>query len=153
MTPKKIIVMVGLVAIIILSVYFGIISRLGPSKPPDWVSEQPFELIDTKTGELMTRTLGEWESSGTKDGKYKNPDTGEFTIVFPIVCESCKQKVVGPPGMPVADPNMGGKAYAEAQKKAMELKLEYTCPRCGRPVISGGGFSPGRGGPPGRATE
>ena len=150
MNTKMIATIVGLIAIIVLVVYIGIIRRAGDSKPPEWVSDQPVELIDTKTGDLVTLARGEM-----KDGRAENPNTGEFTLVVPIVCESCKEKVVGPPGMPVADPNMGGKAYAAAVKKGRELKLEYPCPKCGQPVISGGRSMPipATGGPAGSASE
>lgn len=96
--------------------------------PPKWVLEQPMEKIDIKTRELAVRKLGEWAALGpNKDGLYRNPRTGEFTMTTPTVCVACGKKVPVPM-MPLDLINKGPDAHAAWLNAAR-------CPLCGKAMF------------------
>lgn len=98
MDTKKTVWVVVLVVVIILAV--ALIARKsgigGSVRPGADVLSQTQERIDINSGELVTKSLGEWENLGEKEGKYKNPTSGEYTMVNAIVCKACGQKIASP---------------------------------------------------------
>ena len=110
-----IVVLVGIIAA--AAAYIFKMFDLGGPKPPQWVLDQPVEKIDMNTLELMTLPLGEWQHLGKKGMKYKNPNTGEYTMVLPFVCASCGEKI----------PHLEGDA-------TLKMWDEYVCPKCGGPA-------------------
>jgi len=65
----------------------------GP-KIPQVVLDRPEEMIDSKSYDVFTKTLGEWEKLGHNEaGFYKNPNTGEFTICRVFPCPHCGAKL------------------------------------------------------------
>ncbi len=128
MGAKKIAAVAVLIVVIVIAIIFMAkragLSTGGPT-PPKWVLEQPVERIDMKSGEVITKQLQEWEKLGQKDGAYKSPTSGDYTMVSPMTCAACKAKIPSP--MPPADLEKGADPGARA-------KWEKTvkCPKCGK---------------------
>jgi len=127
-TKSKIIWTVVFVLVAIAVLIWGLrrAGILGGTEPPAWVGGQLIERIDSKTGELMTKPLEEWDKLGQKGGVYKHPETGEYTMEIPIVCESCGAKIAPPSSPP--DPEGTGLGLIRAVAK-------MKCPKCGGPVV------------------
>ena len=147
---KKIIAIVVLLAIIAAVVVFGIKkSNIGGPKPPQWVLDQEVEKIDAESLELVTRTLGEWQKLGSKDGKYKNPDTGKYTMVSRMDCAACGAKIPMPefpmfetaPG-DVEPGSMDMEKRARSMEEEARIMSEYICPVCGERAFPAGGMGP-----------
>jgi len=96
----------------------------GGPRPPDWVLEQQIEKIDMKTGEVIAKQLQEWEKLGNKEGAYKNPSSGDYTMVGPMQCGACQAKIPAP------------MAPKELDEKGPEARMEWEktvkCPKCGK---------------------
>ena len=118
---KTVVVIILLAVIIVAGALIAKNFRTGASKPPSFVTERPVEKIDKETLEPITLPLSEWEKLGIQDGMWKNPETGEFTVLSITVCSSCGKKIPAPP-LPI-DPDAA--AYDE-------IRREYVCPRCGK---------------------
>ena len=147
MQPKKIAALVVLAAIIALAVFFGIRRlNIGGPKPPEWSLGQSLTLIDTKTEDLVTVTLGQLGKLGKKNGLYKNPRSGAFTLCTPLVCAACGEMLVPPPEMIIDDDT----ASQADRERAMQTRLTYICPKCGKPVSD---YSTARSGMPGRKEK
>ncbi len=89
--------------------------------PPPHIMQQEVTLVDSKTGELVTQTRAAWGKLGSANGRYKNPQTGQYTMVAPIRCAACAAQV--PP------PEFPADATAEQVTRALEA---YRCPKCGK---------------------
>jgi len=128
----KIAAVVVLLIVIIAAVSFMAKKWTGGVQPPDRVMDAKHEKIDMVDGTLMTKTFREWQKLGHDGGgwKYKNPDTGRYTMVDPILCPVCGAKIAPPdaPPHPRPDDKAAMKAY---QEKMDELKKTYKCPKCG----------------------
>lgn len=129
MDGKKIAATVVLIVVIVAALVFiakksGVVSSA--PKPPDWVLDQQIERIDTETLAVSTKKMREWMKLGEKEGMYKNPDTGKYTMASPMVCGSCGVKIPAP--MPPAE-STGGAPNPETQMKWQE---SVKCPKCGK---------------------
>ncbi len=127
MGAKKIAAAVVLVVVIVLALVF-VAKRSGFAgggpTPPKWVLEQPVERIDMNSGEAVTKQYQEWQKLGEKNGIYKSPKTGEYTMVTPMTCAACDAKIPGP--MPPA-------GFDEANPEArMKWEQSVKCPKCGK---------------------
>jgi predicted RNA-binding Zn-ribbon protein involved in translation (DUF1610 family) len=107
--------------------------RIGGPTPPEWVLRQPAEKIDETSFKLITKTLGEWERLGRRKGKYKNPETGEYTMVDVMVCAACGQKIPLPVVPGIALPKRGdASGHPSSHLGAIqEILRNYKCPKCG----------------------
>jgi len=137
---KRVAVIIILLVVIIGGVGTIIGRRLSRNKMPGWKEEELVEKIDMSDGTLMTMTLKEWMDLGEKNGRYKNPETKEYTMVAPITCAACEEKVI-PVQFP--DPPPVAKSQEEyfAQRGAYEAEVaklirEYKCPKCGKLAYS-----------------
>jgi len=90
---KKTVAVAVLLIVIVGAVGLMIRGRTARTTPTDEVLRHSTEMIDRETCELMTRKVGEWRADGEENGKYKNPKTGKFTMVEPIKCASCGEKI------------------------------------------------------------
>jgi predicted RNA-binding Zn-ribbon protein involved in translation (DUF1610 family) len=125
MDLKKIIWVVGLVVVAILAFAWSVRSHSRSTVMPESVKKEvagiEVEKIDRKTFEVMKMTAGEWDKLGQKDGNWKNPKTGAYTMATPMICNSCGETIPGPE----ISPNMDvGSRLATASK--------YLCPKCGK---------------------
>jgi len=125
---KRIVVVVLLAAVISVAVVYTVRSNFADPKPPPHIMNVLVERIDVNNLELITLSLSEWEDLGYRDGKYKNPNTGEYTMTMPIICRSCGAKI---PPLDMAEPDWADEAASRAY---MEAKRAYRCPRCGGPA-------------------
>lgn len=138
---KKVIGIVVLIIVIGLAIVFAVKrSDIGGPKMPEWLLAEERERVDMQTGDLITKTVREWRKLGHKEGKYKSPETGKYTMVSPMVCGSCGAKIP-PPELPmVAPPALGeeGVNPAEYEKQREEIeriRRDYMCPKCGQPAF------------------
>ena len=125
---KKIVAVILLVAVISVAIVYTVRSNFAGPKPPPHIINVPLERIDVNSAELITRSLSEWEDLGYRDGKYKNPNTGQYTMTMPIICRSCGEKI---PPVDMAEPDGTNEAASRAYTEATQA---YRCPRCGGPV-------------------
>lgn len=108
---KRIATVAGLVVVIVIAVVFVVRGRA--QKPrPEWLLGQAVERMDVKTGEVITKDVKEWESLGHKDGLYKNPKSGDYTMSVTMICGQCGEKIPSPTSF---DP----------------IKGPTPCPKCG----------------------
>ena len=144
---KKIIVIVMLLAVIVAGGVY-LVKTMGRGEPeqPDWVLDQPVEKIDSESLELVTKPLGEWKSLGYKDGKYKNPKTGDYSMDRVAICAACGEKIPMPGGTTSTKPSGDEMDPSEAAQARRDRVRESRCPRCGELAApSGVAIRPGRG--------
>ena len=124
---KKLATIIALLVVIIAAIA-SLVMRLefGERELPKWFLEDPVEKIDKDTLELITLKLGEWEKLGQKEGKYRNPKTGSYSMVTPIVCDSCAEKIA-PPDYPPREEATAG--------EVLEIRSKFMCPKCGKPAF------------------
>ena len=120
---KKIVAIVVLLVVIVAVVSYTIRKRVAPPAMPDHATSREVERIDSKTNTGVVKTHGEWLKLGHKDGKYRNPETGEYTMVAPMTCNSCGKKIPRPE-TPADIEELG----AEGQD---DINANYMCPLCG----------------------
>ncbi len=134
MGAKKIAAVVVLIVVIVVAVFFimkrsGMVAG-GPT-PPASVLEERIERIDMNSGEVVTKQYQEWQKLGQKDGAYKNPATGQYTMVIPEICAACRATI----GLPAPPANVradkGNEALAQWQQS-------IKCPKCGKNPFGGG---------------
>jgi len=132
-SAKKISVIVILLVVIIGAAIYGIKKLSGRVVVPEEVRGRPVEMIDSETLEIITLSNGEWTALGKKDGAYKNPNTGTYTMVPPGICGACGEKIPFPrvPGIGSADPAV----RMAAREQAMKMLKEHKCPRCGKLAV------------------
>lgn len=112
---KKVVLAVILLAIAVVAVIFGLRHmRTGAEKPPTWLEAQIVERIDEKTLTVVSKSNKEWEQLGRENGRYKNPESGEYSMVSVGLCGACGGKIPQPP---VADPS---------------ILVNTRCPLCGK---------------------
>ena len=139
---KRYAVIALLLAVIVVAIVWIAKQQFGGPEAPEWFTEemaqQKIEMIDegTSTYETVTKTRREWEELGRKEGKYNNPDTGEFTMVPAAVCPACLQKI------PKPVPTYGERPAKEEVMAFDQVLRGYACPKCGARGI----FAPGGGG-------
>jgi phage FluMu protein Com len=99
--------------------------------------------IDMKSLEVITETIGDWQSKYAPDasGRYKNPKTGEFTMVEIMKCAWCGQLIPVaqlPPELIIKTPpgKRGSMPGRNVLKKIADFQLNYKCPRCGHPALT-----------------
>jgi len=133
--PRKLALAGGLLIVILVALYFGIkksgITGKGP-KAPASVLAQKFTRIDTKPPyKIVELTFSEWQKLGPDSaGRYKDPETKEYTIVEPITCASCR-KMIPVVQYPADVLALTGDARLDKQ---MQLRNEYKCPLCQKPA-------------------
>ena len=139
---KKAVFVIILIAVIVGGIVFAVRrSGRGTAKLPPHLAGKKVEKIDSKTGELITKTQGEWNKLRRDNfgGVWKNPETGEYTVVGVIVCPHCGEKI--PERLrTVEQVNDPASVSPEALRAA---NLLYKCPKCGKcPYLPG---APGAG--------
>ena len=130
---KKMATAVILIALIGVSVVFAIKgSRRGPVKMPDRGLEAAEEKIDSISFERITKTVGEWQKLKAKKGLvWKNPATGDYTVVDVMMCPHCNETIPSPLLMVAPQ-------HARDRETANKIRAEYNsykCPKCGKPCI------------------
>jgi len=135
-------------------------------KPPEALMKQGETMIDEKTLTVVTKSLGEWESLGRKGEKYKNPETGAYSFVKPLICAACGKTIPtpefpaivapvsaappavrgGPPPGPRVSRAQMMEIMAKHDIKVKEIMRNYMCPVCGKNAYPAG-MASGRPGP------
>lgn len=141
---KQIVIAVVLIVVIVAAVTFGIRKSRGPGIAPE-AAARIIEKMDSKTGEPISRGLGEWISlRHPKMAVWKNPDTGDYTVVIPVTCRACGERVPGP--------LVSEDVIAQGPPAFSAARANYTCPKCGENVGLGTPAGPDGAGP-GNATR
>jgi len=104
--------------------------RPRPALPKE-VLDIRVRMIDEKTLAVIERSVGEWESAGIRNGRRRNPDSGEFTVVSIATCGACSAEIPAP----VID--LGKLGVDRKDRRAMEAAMlarldAITCPKCGK---------------------
>jgi len=108
---KKPVAVVLLLLVIVGMIAFMVRRVTHKPPPPDWVMKSEVMKIDVDTFETVTLTIAEWRKLGEKGERFKNPETGKFTMVDAFRCTACGEAI------PEPKPSQRGK---------------YVCPRCGK---------------------
>ncbi len=127
-----VIVILALVVAIAVWVMRSGSSEKGSEDARDIFNRKPMELVCEETLEVITKPRGEWIELGcSEENKYKNPKTGNYTMMTPMKCESCGEKI---PLVVIEAPEG---LDDEATIRYIENKeRELICPRCKKPVYS-----------------
>ncbi|MGD1001816.1 MAG: hypothetical protein ABSA67_14070 [Candidatus Brocadiia bacterium] len=148
MDSKKLVIMVVLVVVIVIAVVLAV-KRTSNEEPAVLATGQneKVQMIDMKSLEVFTETSSDWAGKYKADssGHFKNPKTGDYTIVRAMKCSSCGQLIPVPevpasllPPLPAkatvrGQPTPEQREYSQAQGQAMLKVLhDYKCPRCGK---------------------
>jgi len=129
---KKIAVIVILIVVIVGMGARFIGGGSATSKMPKWLKERQDEKIDVDTGKLATQSLEKWMKAGQKDGKYKSPESGKYTMVPPLTCAACSEKVIPatfPKAPEMAEDGTGDEMEAH-EAEMQKIRDEYKCPKC-----------------------
>jgi len=123
--------------VVVIAVGWTVRRLFGRPASPEWfdkyMAEEKVEMIDEQTFETMTKTAKEWERIGSKGGKYKNPKTGNYSMLPAAVCPVCLKKI------PKPVPPYGARPTREEVIAFDQVLREYACPKCGARGI----FAPG----------
>jgi len=130
---KRTLIAVVLVAVAAVALWYAVgkVARTSGRKPPKSYMTMPVEKIDQKSLKLITKSMAEWEKLGQKNGKYKNPETGEYTMVEACRCQACGQKI------PMPEKVSSEPGAVEPGEERIE---KFRCPRCGAMTAPGGGY-------------
>jgi hypothetical protein len=95
--------------------------------------------IDNKSLEIISEPASDWMGKYAPDssGHFKNPKTGEYTMVTIITCASCGAQIPAPD----LNPALKGKATvrtdrAQAMHDQLQILHNYQCPKCGKNAYS-----------------
>ena len=136
---KRTVSIVALVVVIAAALTFGIVRSgcVRGAGPPKNILAIPVEKIDRDSLELITLSQGEWDDLGQNERMtYKNPNTGEYTMLGVIVCEACGEKIPRPEAPPYPKKRTE-ETLSEHAAQFSRIKADYRCPRCGeRPEAS-----------------
>jgi len=122
---KRVLAAVSLIVIIVgVVIWLLIWAGVGSSGIPKHVREQGVEMADIKSLEVITLPAEKWAKMLGENGKYRNPKTGEYTMVPVMTCAACGEKIPKPDIPPDASP-------ADFERYLME----YKCPKCGEPAM------------------
>lgn len=125
---KKAGAIAALLAIIVVAGVWVARRQFAKPKPPPSVLGGQVALIDEKSLEEITKTLGEWEKLGQRNGRYKNPTTGAYTMAEKLMCASCGEIIASP--FPPGDVTK-----VVPREKAREIIRSFKCPKCGKPAL------------------
>jgi len=90
---KRTIGKAAIIILVIVVVGWAVKRITGGNPLPDYVKKQIREKADVETGEVISMTVSEWQAAGCKDGNYKNPKTGKYTMRDTVKCYSCGAKI------------------------------------------------------------
>ena len=91
---KVIAILLVVVILVAIGVTLKRFRRGGSSRTPGKTLATEVTKVDQKTLEAFTMKLGEWEAGADSiTGRYKNPKTGEFTMVNAMKCGSCGEYI------------------------------------------------------------
>jgi len=116
---------IALIAVIVLAVAWGIMRTRQSEEQPEWQLQQKATFLDEETLQPYTRTLGEWKTLGSENGRFKNPDTGKFTLAQPMTCAACGGQIPTPR-------YPAGLSEKELLAKEAEVRKTHLCPKCGK---------------------
>jgi rRNA maturation protein Nop10 len=136
---KKFVTVVGLVVVIIAAVAFAKyrLSDRTRSKvlkaAQQALARTRLQKIDNKTFEIFSETVADWNSKYAPDaeGHYKNPKTGEYTMMPIHRCASCGA-MIPEPDMPSGWSKLRGQALKALMRERREFLIAYKCPKCGK---------------------
>jgi hypothetical protein len=128
---KQVLIIVILLAVIVAAGLYGLWQSglLGQRLPP-WVAAAPIEKIDTESLEVITKSYAEWQKLGPRNGRFKNPNTGKYTMATVVPCIICRAKIPRP-DLPEHRPNESPETRAKLHDKERAIWQSYKCPKCG----------------------
>lgn len=147
MDTKKVVVIVVLVVVIVIA---GVLTMKHTSSTTSAVVEKSrqsamaakADKIDNKSFEVISETLADWNSkyAPDKEGHFKNPKTGEYTMVQVMKCAACGANIPYPDLPPELRQPKGKRRSGGLDSAIDEFLRDYKCPKCGKNAyISEGG--------------
>ena len=139
-----------MIAVVVVTSVIAVLPTMRGPQPPAWVLDQQVQKIDYKTLELAKESRRDWMGKYAPDasGRYKNPKTGEYSMVDAFHCRACGKLIPlpevppelrmrrGPPpatsGGHKAAALAGPPAGADPVASLIQLQQNYKCPRCGK---------------------
>ena len=138
---KRIVIGAVLVIVIVVAAVIVVKRTMGTPPGPTALLERPIEKIDIKTLEVVTLPASEWNGKYMWDSShpfhFKNPKTGEYSMVDAIKCASCGKLIPDP--FALQGVRMGKVAPEERER----ILNEYICPRCGKKACAEVAPAPG----------
>jgi DNA-directed RNA polymerase subunit RPC12/RpoP len=122
---KRAVTAVVLLVLLVLAIVWGVRRTFGRQGPPTAVSGEMVKMMDYKTLESVSLPRSEWEGLRSRipgTNTYKNPKTGQHTLVGVFKCANCGKDI---PSMPVPD-------EATVNGDFRKMRAEYKCPYCGK---------------------
>ena len=120
-------------AVVLIIVATGLViraTRRPRPTPPKEILGIRARKIDEQTLEIVERSLGQWQQGGFKNGRGKNPETGQFTMVKIGKCGACDAEIPAP----VVDLRALGvdpKDGTAIENAIMKQLRAAKCPKCG----------------------
>lgn len=129
---KKAVVAVLVIAVIVVAGVWITKSRSSTRKGRSRAMGQSVERIDENTLETVTLSVQEWNDLGHEDSKFKNPESGSYSMLLVMDCPHCNARIP----MPIRRSSRMVRAVDESTgKEVMRLEeveeVEYHCPKCG----------------------
>jgi len=90
---RKILTISVLLLVIIGVIGFHVSRERLRNRPPKWERGRMVEMIDAVSGELISMPAEYWRKNEGEGVLYRNPKTGDYTVVEVTRCPSCGEKV------------------------------------------------------------
>ena len=132
---KKGVIIVALIVVILAGITGLITWGVSGDSEPEWHAEErtsrEMVLVDENAlATVLTKTAGEWDKLGKQGGKYKNPETGQFTMVPAALCAGCNEFIPYPQMGKDDLTGLSGQARTEKLRDIDRIKYEMVCPKC-----------------------
>ena len=142
MDTKKVVVIVVLVVVIVVAAVFTAKRTSGKQGSAALEAAQKGQIaakvdkIDNKTLEVFSETLSDWKTKYAPDaeGHFKNPKTGEYTMVGAMKCASCGADIPYPdlPAELLGSKGKGARRGGNPEARMEQILANYMCPKCGK---------------------
>jgi transposase-like protein/DNA-directed RNA polymerase subunit RPC12/RpoP len=125
LSGKNLLAVAAVVVVVAVAITLGVLRVRGQQGPPEAVLKEMVKMMDYKTLESVSLPRSEWEGLRDKTPKtnvYKNPKTGQYTLVDIFKCANCGKDI---PAIAVTD-------ELAVNGDFRKMRAEYVCPYCGK---------------------
>ena len=116
---KQVFWVIVLVAVIAVSVGLAVKRHRDAGRMPKEMRSEEITMVDENTLEVFRNTRENWAKHTPRNGRSRNPKTGEYTLRVAMTCHLCNELI---PGM------------------VNDTPLPYMCPKCGKQVFPAPGM-------------
>jgi len=115
------VIAIVLIVVAIVVVAFMVQRVTGKARPPKWHRQAGLEKIDLETLEIISLSNDDWKKIGKEMNAWKHPETGKYTMMPIMTCDSCGEQIPEPKIPPDG-------SYSDITS----LLEKYVCPKCGK---------------------